>query len=32
MEDITNRSEDLVSIIALLQDITQKMPWVGCES
>ena len=32
IEDIVNRNEDLVSIIAVLQDVTQKMLGFRCES
>jgi len=32
VEDIVNRNEDLVSIIAILQDVTQKMLGFRCES
>ncbi len=32
IEDIVNRNEDLVSIISVLQDITQKMLEFRCES
>jgi len=32
IEDIVNRNEDLVSIIAVLQDVTQNMLGFGCES
>jgi len=32
IEDIVNRNEDLVSIVAVLQDITQKMLGFRCES
>ena len=32
IEDVVNRNEDLVSIIAVLQDVTQKMLGFRCES
>ena len=32
IENIVNRNEDLTSIIAILQDVTQKMLGFGCES
>jgi hypothetical protein len=32
IEDIVNRNEDLVSIVAVLQDVTQKMLGFRCES
>ena len=32
IEDVINRNEDLVSIIAVLQDVTQKMLGFRCES
>jgi len=32
IEDIVNRNEDLVSIISVLQDVTQKMLGFRCES
>jgi SRSO17 transposase len=32
IEDIVNRNEDLLSIIAVLQDVTQKMLGFRCES
>jgi len=32
IEDIVNRNEDLVSIIAGLQDVTQNMLGFRCES
>jgi len=32
IEDVVNRNEDLVSIIAVLQDITQEMLGFRCES
>ena len=32
VEDIVNRNEDLISIIAILQDVTQKMLGFRCES
>jgi len=32
IEDVVNRNEDLVSIIAVLQDVTQKMLGLRCES
>jgi hypothetical protein len=32
IEDVVNRNEDLLSIIAVLQDVTQKMLEFRCES
>ncbi|MEA3418781.1 MAG: transposase [Campylobacterota bacterium] len=32
IDDVVNRNEDLVSIIAVLQDVTQKMLGFRCES
>ncbi len=32
IEDIVNRNEDLVNIIAVLPVVTQKMLGFGCES
>jgi len=32
IEDVVKRNEDLVSIIAALQDVTQKMLGFRCES
>jgi hypothetical protein len=32
VEDIVNRNEDLVNIIAVLQELTQKMLGFRCES
>jgi hypothetical protein len=32
IEDVVNRNEDLVSIIAVLQDVTEKMLGFRCES
>jgi len=32
IKDIVNRNEDLVSIITVLQDVTQKMLGFRCES